>query len=77
MKLCQPVSATVYNTKERMSVGAVWGSFSSGQKVLAVAFLLVNLLLLGAIGGTLGVIYTSSEETTTDTTTTTTDNPFG
>ena len=46
-----------------MSAGAIWGSLSSTQKALAVVFLLVNVLMLGAVAGTLGFIYTNTSPT--------------
>ena len=54
-----------------MSVGAVWSSLRSTQKVLGVIFLLVNMLMIGAIPVTLGYIYTNDSETANDDITTT------
>ena len=53
-----------------MSVGGVWGSLSSNQKILAVFFLVANVLMLAAVPATLGVIYSNAVSSDDDTTTT-------
>ena len=55
-----------------MSVGGVWGSLSANQKIVAVFFLVANVLMLAAVPATLGVIYSNAVSSDDDTTTTTT-----
>ena len=49
-----------------MSVVAVWDNLRSTQKVFAVIFLLVNMLMLAAVSVTLGYIYTNDDITSKD-----------
>merc|ERR1712215_291086 len=48
---------------DKMSIGAIWSSLTSSQKILAVVFLVLNLVMLAAIPATLAVIYSGALKT--------------